>query len=284
MGDKPLHLDIPQNMEIDSDMSCYAKYQQKLGDFCGFFRTWIPCLFCCCLDYPYQQIQQSSNGILSRFGKYVKTLNAGLHYVNPCTDTLQSIDMRLQVIDLNKQSILTKDNVIVAIDAAVYYRIVEPRLSTFRVENIVLAISQLTYSILKNTCGKFILQDLFEKRAEIATDLREQIDKYTDDWGVHIDNIYMKDIQLNEDLQQSLSSAARERRQAESKLILAKADVEAAKLMKQASDQLNSKAAMQIRYLETIKTISQHGARVIFLPQDSDAERQRHRITQGLIA
>ena len=88
MSEKPKHLVIPEDQEKDLDMSCYANYQKCLGDICGFFRTWVPCIFCCFVDYPYQQIQQSSNGILMRFGKYVKTLNAGLHYVNPCTDTL----------------------------------------------------------------------------------------------------------------------------------------------------------------------------------------------------
>lgn len=94
----------------------------------------------------------------------------------------------------------------------------------------------------------------------------------------------MKDVLLSQDLQIALSSAARERRLAQSKLIQAHADVESAKLMKEASNELNSKAAMQIRYLETIKSISAHGARVIFLPKDNDQERQRHRVTQGLMS
>lgn len=90
---------------------------------------------------------------------------------------------------------------------------------------------------------------MLEKRQEIADDIEKQVDQYIEEWGVDIEEIFIKDIQLSRELQDSLSSAAKERRLAESKILSAKADVEAAKLMRQAADELNSKAAMQIRYL-----------------------------------
>ncbi|KAL4446010.1 hypothetical protein ABPG74_011002 [Tetrahymena malaccensis] len=278
------HLVIKEGDEGWDQMTGYAKCQKYFGDCCGCLRTWIPCVFCCCVEYPYMQVRQFSSGLITRFGKYVRQTKPGLIYVNPCTDKLIQVDMRLQVIDLDKQSILTKDNVVVTIDATVYFRVKDPKLAIFRIENYQLAIEQLTYSCLKNTCGQYVLQDLFDKREEISSDLRIEVDKYTDEWGIDVENILIKDIALSQDLQQSLSSAARERRLASSKLIQAQADVESAKLMKEASNELNSKAAMQIRYLETIKMISQQGARVIFLPKDDDQDRMRHRITQGLMS
>lgn len=99
-----------------------------------------------------------------------------------------------------------------------------------------------------------------------------------------IEEIFIKDIQLSKDLQDSLSSAAKERRLAESKIISAKADVESAKLMRQAAEQLNSKAAMQIRYLDTLKTVGKSNTKVIFLPELKNKERVQHLITQGLIS
>jgi len=89
---------------------------------------------------------------------------------------------------------------------------------------------------------------------------------------------------LSPDLQTSLSSAAKERRLAESKILSAKADVESAKLMRQAADELNSKAAMQIRYLETLKTVGKSNSKVIFVPEMKNKERLQHLITQGLIS
>lgn len=89
---------------------------------------------------------------------------------------------------------------------------------------------------------------------------------------------------MSPDLQTSLSSAAKERRLAESKILSAKADVESAKLMRQAADELNSKAAMQIRYLETLKTVGKSNSKVIFVPEMKNKERLQHLITQGLIS
>jgi len=93
-----------------------------------------------------------------------------------------SVDMRLQVIDLEKQQILTKDNVMVTIDATVYFKIKDAKTAIFRIENYSEAISQLTYSILKNICGQYMLQDLFDKREAISKDLRAEVDFYSDEW------------------------------------------------------------------------------------------------------
>jgi regulator of protease activity HflC (stomatin/prohibitin superfamily) len=84
------------------------------------------------------------------------------------------------------QNIITKDNVSINIDAAVYYRVVNPRYAYYRVQNFNIAISEVTYAILKNTCGQFILQDLLEKRQEIADDIEKQVDQYVMEWGVDV--------------------------------------------------------------------------------------------------
>ncbi|KRX09906.1 hypothetical protein PPERSA_05298 [Pseudocohnilembus persalinus] len=280
---RPVHLEIKENDEDNKDQNCYTSWMKCLGDCFGCLRTWIPC--CCCVDYPYQMVSQSSEGLFERFGRYIKTSKAGLHYVNPCTDSMQKVDMRIKVIDLQRQMMLTKDNVSINVDASVYYRIINPRYAIYRINDFQTAVTELTYSLLKNTCGQFILQDLLEKRAEIADDIEKQVEIHVKEWGIKIENIYMKDIQLNQDLQESLSSAAKERRLAEAKLISAKADVESAKLMREAADILDSRTAMQIRYLETIGMIGKAGnTKIIFLPNEEDQDQLQHKITQGLMA
>lgn len=98
-------------------------------------------------------------------------------------------------------------------------------------------------------------------------------------------DIFIKDIQLNKELQETLSSAAKERRLAEGKIISAKADVVSAKLMRQAADLLNSKAAMQMRYLETLKMLGNSGnSKVIFIPEMKAKDKLQHMITQGIIS
>ena len=261
---------------------CYQNSMQTCGACCGFLRTWLPVPFCC-VNYPYQEVEQSYEGLLQRFGKYVTTVKPGLQYMNPCTEEIVKIDMKTHIIDLAKQVILTKDNISITIDASVYFRIIDSKKATYRVKNIRDAVQFLTFSSLRNTCGQHILQDLLEKRLEVTSTIRKNVEEHVDEWGVKIDNIFIKDILLSNELQYSLSSAAKERRIAESKIISAKADVEAAKLMKEAADILDNKAAMQIRYLETLSHITKsNNSRLIFLPSGPQGELD-HKITQGLL-
>lgn len=103
---------------------------------------------------------QSYEGVYQQFGKYIKTVQPGLHYINPCTETLGMISLRINVMDLARQSIITKDNVSINIDASVYYKVINARYAYYRVQNFNQAIAEVTYAILKNTCGQFVLQDL----------------------------------------------------------------------------------------------------------------------------
>jgi erythrocyte band 7 integral membrane protein len=132
------------------------------------------------MDYPYQKVHQSHEGLFERFGRYCKTVTPGLHYINPCTDTLVSINMKIDVMDLARQSVITKDNVMISIDASVYYRIMNSRFAYYRVQNYRTAVAEVTYAVLKNICGQFKLQELLEKRQEIADEIEKQVDEFTD--------------------------------------------------------------------------------------------------------
>lgn len=141
-------------------------------------RTWMPCICCCFIDYPYKIVPQSYEGVYQQFGRYLKTVKPGLHYINPCTENLALISMKINVMDLQRQNIITKDNVSISIDASVYYKVINSRYAHYRVQNFNVAIAEVTYAILKNTCGQFILQDLLEKRQEISDDIEKQVDQY----------------------------------------------------------------------------------------------------------
>ena len=101
-----------------------------------------------------------------------------------------------------------------------------------------------TYAVLRNVCGIYPLQDLLEKRFEVTKVIYQQVSEHVSDWGITIDNVFIKDMLMAPDLQDSLSAAAKEQRLASSKIISAKADVESAKLMREAADILDSRPAM----------------------------------------
>jgi erythrocyte band 7 integral membrane protein len=253
----------------DEPTTCYQSTIQCCGQCLGFLRTWLPCVCCCFISYPYQEIDQSYEGLLERFGRFVKKVSPGLQYVNPCTEEIQKINCKLQIIHLSKQVVLSKDNISLSLDASVYYKIIDSQKAIYSVKGISSAVSNLTFSTLRNTCGQHILQDLLEKREEVAKHIQDYVDEHANSWGVKVEYVFIKDINLSPEIQFALSSAAKERRLADSKIINAKADVESAKLMKKAAELLNSDAAMQIRFLETINHITKSpNVRVIFTPNE----------------
>jgi len=264
----PPHPNFQSLESGEHESGCYQSTMQSCGTCCGVFRTWLPCCFCC-IEYPYQEIEQSYDGLLERFGKFVKIVPAGLQYMNPCTENIVKVNTKIQILHLVNQTVLTKDNLTMILDTSVYFRIIDSRKSTYQVQNINDAVSNLTFATLRNTCGQHVLQDLLEKREEVALHIQEYVDSHVHDWGIKVENIFIKDMNLAQDVQFVLSSAAKERRLAESKIINAKADVDAAKLMRKASEILDSPAAMQIRFLETLNVITKSpNVRVIFMPDD----------------
>ena len=124
-----------------------------------------------------------------------------------------------------------------------------------------------TQTTLRHVVGARVLQDVIERREEIAQSIGEIIEDTASGWGVQVESMLIKDLQFSQDLQDSLSMAAQQKRIGESKVIAARAEVEAAKLMRQAADILSSAPAMQIRYLEAMQAMAKSAnSKVIFLP------------------
>ena len=158
----------------------------------------------------------------------------------------------------------------ICVDCIVYFKIINARESLYSVDNIKAAVAELAVSVIRAAIGHYTLQELLEKRAELAKNIESQIEEYVFDWGVDVSSVAIKDIILNQDIQDAISSAAKEIRLAQAKVISAKADLQSAKLMREASDLLSSSAAMQIRYLETVRQLSQN-SKMIFFGDDSSA-------------
>ena len=167
--------------------------------------------------------------------------------------------------------ILTKDNITVNIDTCVYYRIVDPKVAYYTLSNIMASVAEVTYATLRTFCGENTLQDLLEKRQEISDRIEEYVYGKVNKWGVYVEQIFIKDMTLSQDLQKDLSMTSKTERLSKAKIISASADVESAKLMHQAADILNSKAAMQIRYLDVLQMVSKgSGNKLLFMPLSSN--------------
>jgi regulator of protease activity HflC (stomatin/prohibitin superfamily) len=162
---------------------------------------------------------------------------------------------------------MTKDNVTLNLTSVIYYHIISPHKAAFGISNIRQALVERTQTTLRHVVGARVLQDVIERREEIAQSIGEIIEEVASGWGVQVESMLIKDIIFSNDLQDSLSMAAQSKRIGESKVIAARAEVESAKLMRQAADILSSAPAMQIRYLEAMQAMAKTAnSKVIFLP------------------
>jgi regulator of protease activity HflC (stomatin/prohibitin superfamily) len=162
---------------------------------------------------------------------------------------------------------MTKDNVTLHLTSVIYYHITSPHKAAFGISNIRQALVERTQTTLRHVVGARVLQDVIERREEIASSIGEIIEDVASGWGVQVESMLIKDIIFSNELQESLSMAAQSKRIGESKVIAARAEVESAKLMRQAADILSSAPAMQIRYLEAMQAMAKSAnSKVIFLP------------------
>ena len=116
-------------------------------------------------------------------------MGSGLQYFNPFTDKIHVVDMKTNIINLTRQKALTKDNIEVDIDAAVYYHVKIPRTTFYCVENIDRSVRELTFATLRSVCGQYVLQDLLEKRDEVTMELGKFVSRQVHEWGIEITNL-----------------------------------------------------------------------------------------------
>jgi len=165
---------------------------------------------------------------------------------------------------------MTKDNVTLHLTSVIYYHITSPHKAAFGISNVRQALVERTQTTLRHVVGARVLQDVIERREEVAQSIGEIIEDVASGWGVQVESMLIKDIIFSNELQDSLSMAAQSKRIGESKVIAARAEVESAKLMRQAADILSSAPAMQIRYLEAMQAMAKTAnSKVIFLPSAS---------------
>ncbi|CAN8097761.1 unnamed protein product [Discula destructiva] len=245
----------------------YGSMINSLGSIVGTLGA-IPCCICC--PNPYKNVNQGNVGLVTKFGRFYKAVDPGLVKINPLSERIIQVDVKIQIVEVPKQVCMTKDNVTLHLTSVIYYHIISPHKAAFGITNVRQALIERTQTTLRHVVGARILQDVIERREEIAQSIGEIIEEVAAGWGVQVESMLIKDIVFSQELQESLSMAASAKRIGESKIIAAKAEVESAKLMRQAADILSSAPAMQIRYLEAMQAMAKSAnSKVIFLPGSS---------------
>ena len=159
-------------------------------------------------------IQQSEVYIIERLGKYNKTAESGLNFVIPILDrVVKRIDLRTQVIDSPPQPVITKDNVTMSIDTVVYYQITDPFKATYEIANLVQAIRYLTTTTLRDIIGTLELDKTLSSRDDVNNRLRVILDEATDKWGVRVERVEIKNIELPADIREAMEKQMRAERE-----------------------------------------------------------------------
>ncbi|RSH88119.1 uncharacterized protein EHS24_000646 [Apiotrichum porosum] len=223
----------------------------------------------CPFPNPYKEVKQGSVGLVSRFGQFYKSVDPGLVQVNVCSESISIVDVKIQLTTVPRQTVQTKDNVSVEVDSVISWHVVSPYRAAYGINNLAVALVERAQTTLRQVVGGRVLQSVISDREGLAQEVAEIIETTAEKWGVSIESILLKDINFSVELQQSLSSAATQKRIGESKVIAARAEVDAAKLMRQAADILASPAAMQIRQLEALQAMARtSGSKVVFVPMN----------------
>jgi regulator of protease activity HflC (stomatin/prohibitin superfamily) len=203
-----------------------------------------------------KMITQYERGILFRMGKVRTPKGPGVLIRIPLIDRLVRVDLRTVTLDVPAQDIITKDNVSVRVSAVVYFKVVDPVRATIEVEDYQTATSQLAQTTLRSICGQDELDHMLSERDAINLKMQQILDHETEPWGVKISKVEVKEIDLPDSMQRAMAKQAEAERERRASIINADGELQsAAKLCEAAALIAQHPAAIQLRYLQTIREI-----------------------------
>ncbi|MBE5738656.1 MAG: slipin family protein [Clostridiales bacterium] len=212
---------------------------------------------CIILLCSIRQISEFERGIKFTRGKFHSVLNPGWHIIIPIFQSFSKIDIRVKVIDVPEQDAITKDNVTVKINAVIYYNIFDSKKAMLAVEDYNYAVTQLAQTTMRNMVGSVTLDELLVERESISDNICDIVDKATDDWGVKIQNVELKDIALPADMQRVIAKVAEAEREKMAVITKAQGELEASEnLAKAAYELAQAPGALHLRTLSTINDVS----------------------------
>ena len=211
-------------------------------------------------------LKEYERGVIFRLGRLIDTKGPGLILLIPIIDKMQKVSLRLIVLDVPPQDVITKDNVSIKVNAVVYFRVMESNKAVVEVEDFMYATSQLAQTTLRSVLGQAELDDLLSQRESINHSLQTILDRQTDPWGIKVSNVEVKHIELSEEMKRAMAKQAEAERERRAKVIAAEGEYQAATKLSQASAIIEEHPiALQLRYLQTlVEVASENNSTTIF--------------------
>jgi len=231
----------------------------------------IGAIFIIILVNTIKILKEYERGVIFFLGRFYRVKGPGLIILIPFIQTMTKVDLRVIVMDVPTQDVISRDNVSVKVNAVIYFRIVDPEKAIIQVANVFEATSQLSQTTLRSVLGQHELDDMLSERDKLNADIQAILDKRTDNWGIKVANVEIKHVDLDESMIRAIAQQAEAERARRAKIINAQGEKQAAAMLAEAAATLSSqKQALQLRYLQTLKEVAGDRTNTIIFPLPLD--------------
>ncbi|MEX2467313.1 MAG: slipin family protein [Gemmatimonadota bacterium] len=212
-------------------------------------------------------MREYERAVVFRLGKFLSVKGPGLIVLIPFVDKVERVDLRVLTINVERQEVITRDNVTVNVDAIVFFRVVDAERAIIQVEQYMEATTWLSQTTLRSIVGQVELDELLAEREEINKKIQEIIDRQTDPWGIKVVSVEVRDVVLPENMKRAMARQAESERDRRAKVINAQGEYEAAERLVQAGEMMKgTPIALQLRYLQTMAEVSEENVSFGLLP------------------
>lgn len=235
------------------------------------FLTIVPIVILVLLLSMLRILNEYERGVMFTFGRYTGTKGPGIVFVFPAIQRMVKVDLRVNVLDVPTQDVISRDNVSVRVNAVVYFRVVDPERAIIQVVNPFEATSQLSQTTLRSVLGQHELDEMLSQRDKLNIDIQRILDAATDVWGIKVSNVEIKHVDLSENMIRAIAKQAEAERDRRAKVIHAEGEKQAAATLVEAAQLLAIEPrAMQLRYLQTLADMSNEKTSTVVIPLPLD--------------
>ncbi len=215
----------------------------------------------------FRILREYERGVIFLLGRFYRVKGPGLIIVVPIIMQMVKVDLRIFVLDIPTQDLITRDNVSVRVNAVLYFRVIDSQRSIINVENYMEATGQLAQTTLRSVLGQHELDELLAERERLNADIQDILDKQTDQWGIKVSNVEIKHVDIDESMIRAIAKQAEAERERRAKVIHAEGEQQAAGKLVEAARLLSEQnEAIQLRYLQTLTEIAGERSSTIVFP------------------
>jgi regulator of protease activity HflC (stomatin/prohibitin superfamily) len=237
------------------------------------FISWsfIPVVIIVLVFSAFRILREYERGVVFMLGRFWKVKGPGLIVIIPGIQSMVKVDLRIVVMDVPPQDVISRDNVSVKVNAVVYFRVMDPQRAIIQVEDYYSATSQLAQTTLRSVLGKHELDEMLAERDKLNTDIQKILDAATDAWGIKVTSVEIKHIDIDPTMVRAIAQQAEAERTRRAKVIHAEGEFQAAEKLVQAADLISkSPQALQLRYLQTMAGMANDRSNTIVFPFPMD--------------